>query len=395
MAIKCGRRRVLLGLVTLIPPAMGIFLILAGSPRPRPTADEVYALAQANRFDEAQARGAEYLRLAPDDSRVLLVMAEIALARPAPDPSQALAWLDRIHRYSGSLAAWALVDQGKAYYLLSQFDRAESCWKEALRRDPSVVQAGRRLLDLFIFQGRFTDASSVILPQLKHEPDPRDRLLLLLKLVQLEVDPPEPWSIINQFQPAIRANLVHLPTSVACGLALVSVSRSEQGLLILRQAVESNPDAPTAWDALLTGLEMAFRSDEWAAVWSRLPDTLATDPRFAKHLGRLHEESGQWSDAAGAYRRAWEYTPDNIVGYRLRRTLFFAGKTEEAAQWDRLVLDYRSAFKQARVIADQVKTALKEGRMPEEGLCRLMASLRERMGRIDEARAWRQLELQK
>ena len=140
----------------------------------------------------------------------------------------------------------------------------------------------------------------MILPQLKHEPDPRDRMLLLLKLVQLEVDPPEPWSIVNQFQPVVRANPVDLPTSVACGLALVSVSRSEEGLSILRQALESNPDAPTAWDALLTGLEMAYRSDEWAAVWSRLPRTLAADPRFAKHLGRLHEETGRWSDAARA-----------------------------------------------------------------------------------------------
>ena len=80
-------------------------------------------------------------------------MAEIALARPAPDPRQALVWLDRIHPSSGSLAAWALLDQGKAYYLLSRYDRSEACWKEALRQDPSVVEAGRRLLDLFILQG--------------------------------------------------------------------------------------------------------------------------------------------------------------------------------------------------------------------------------------------------
>jgi tetratricopeptide (TPR) repeat protein len=395
MAIKCGRRHILLGLATLIPPALGIFLVLAGSLRPRPTADEVCALAQANRFDDAVARGTDYLRLAPDDSRVLLVMAEVALARPETDPRQALAWLDRIRSSSGSLTAWALLDKGKAFYVLSRYDRAEACWKDALRHDPSVVEAGRRLLDLFILQGRFTDASSVILPQLKHEPDPRDRLVLLLKLVQLEVDPPEPWSIVNQFQPVVRANPVDLPTSVACGLALVSVSRSDEGLLILRKALESNPDAPTAWDALLTGLEMSYRSDEWAAVWSRLPQTLAADPRFAQHLGRLHQETGRWSDAARAYRRAWEYAPDNIVGYRLRRALFFAGQTEETALWDRLVLDYRNAFKQARVIADQVDTALKEGRMPDPHLCQLMVSLRERMGRADEARAWQQFELHK
>ena len=248
MAIECGRRRVLLGLVTLIPLALGILFLLAGSLRQRPTAEEFFALAQANRFDEAQAVGTDYLRQAPDDSSVLLVMGEIALARPAPDPRQALEWLNRVRPDSRSLAAWALLDRGKAFYFLSRFDRSEECWRDALGQDPSVVEAGRRLLDLFILQGRFAEALSVILPQLKHEPDPRDRVLLLLKLVKLEVDPPEPWSVINQLHAVVRANPADLPTSISCGLALVSVSRSEEGLAILRSALETNADAPTAWD---------------------------------------------------------------------------------------------------------------------------------------------------
>jgi tetratricopeptide (TPR) repeat protein len=392
MPINHGRRHFLLGIATLIPPAMGIFLFLAGSLKPPPTVDEVFALAQANRFDEAEMRGTDYLRLHPGDSRVLLVMAEIALARPTPDPIRALARLNRIRPYSRSQGAWALLDQGKAFYLLSRYDRSESCWIEALRKDPAIVEAGRRLLDLFVLQGRFTDASDIVISQFKHEPDPRDRLLLLLKLVQLEVDPPEPWSIVNQLQPVIQANPADLPTSLACGLALLSVSRSDAGLSILRQAVDNYPAAPTAWDAFLTGLEMAYRSDEWTAVWSRVPHSLAGDPRFAKHLARLHEETHRWFDAAQAYRRSWEYAPDNTVGYRLRRALFLSGQTDEAARWDRLVLDYRDAFKQARVIADQVQAALKEGRMPDAGLCQRMAGLRQRMGRVDEARAWQQLD---
>jgi tetratricopeptide (TPR) repeat protein len=394
MPMRCGSRQVFLAVATSIPLGIGIFFLLDGLLRPRPTLDEVCALAQANRFDEAQARGTYYLRLFPADSRAYLVMAEIALARPSPEPRRALEWLDRIRPDSPSLAAWVLLDQGNAYYLLSRYGRSEACWKEALRQDPSVLPAGRRLLDLFRLQGRFTEASSLALPQLKREPDPRDRLLLLLKLVQLEVDPPEPWSIVNQFEPVVRGNPVDLPTSVACGLALVSVSRSGDGLSILRQALDCNPDDPTAWDALLTGLGLANRSQEFADVFSRLPHTLAALPRFAKHQGRLHQEAGRWSDAARAYRRAWDYEPDNIVGYRLRRALSFAGQTEEAARWDRLVLDYRSAFKQARGIAEQLSAALNEGRLPGPGLCQLMAGARARMGRVDEARAWQQLELQ-
>jgi tetratricopeptide (TPR) repeat protein len=395
MPMRYGLRQVLLALVTLVPLGIGMCLILDGSLRHRPTLDEVCALAQANRFDEAETRGTDYLRLFPDDSRAFLVMAELALARPSPEPSRALEWLDRIHPDSPSLAAWVLLDRGNAYYLLSRYGRSEACWRKALRQDPSVLPAGRRLLELFRLQGRFTEASALTLAQLKREPDLRDRMMLLLKLVQLEVDPPEPWSIVNQFEPAVRGNPVDVPTSVACGLALVSLSRSERGLSILRQALDCNPDSPTAWDALLTGLELANRSEEVADVFSRLPHALAADPRIAKHLGRLHEETSRWSDAASAYRRAWDYEPDNTVGYRLRRALVIAGQTEEAARWDRLVLDYRNAFKEARGIADQINASLDEGRIPTPGLCQLMASSRERMGRVEEARAWRQLELGK
>jgi hypothetical protein len=128
-----------------------------------------------------------------------------------------------------------------------------------------------------------------------------------------------------------------------------------------------------------------------ADVYSRLPHTLAADPRFAKHLGRLHQETRRWSEAALVYRRAWEYEPDNTVGYRLRRALFFAGQTEDAKRWDQIVLDYRNAFKEARGIVDQINAALKEGRMPDPGLCQLAASVRERMERVEEARAWQQL----
>ena len=395
MPMRCGLRHVLLTLATLVPLGMGGFFIWDGTSQPQPTLDEVCALAQASRFDEAQARGTDYLRHFPTDSRAFLVMAEVALARPSPEPYRALEWLDRIHPDSHSLAAWVLLNQGNAHYLLSRYIRSEECWKEALRQDSSVLQAGRRLLDLFLLQRRFTDASGLALTQIKLESDPRDRVLLLVKLVQFEVDPPEPWSIVNQLKPAVRSDPVDLPTSVACGLALVSVSRSEEGLSILRRALDCNPDAPTAWDALLTGLELANQSDALADVSSRLPHTLAADPRFAKHLGRLHQDKRRWSEAALAYRRAWDYEPDNTVGYRLRRALFFAGQTEEATRWDQIVLDYRNAFKKARGIVDQINAALREGRMPDPGLCQLAASVRERMGRVEEALAWQKLAIQK
>ena len=119
-----------------------------GSLRPRVDLEEVAELARAGRFDEALSRGEAYLRSAPDDPRALLVLAEVALSRPAADPHRALEYLGRIRPDSPTMAAWVLVDRGNAHMALGRFDRAEACWNEALRRAPAVLEAGRRLLDL-------------------------------------------------------------------------------------------------------------------------------------------------------------------------------------------------------------------------------------------------------
>jgi tetratricopeptide (TPR) repeat protein len=160
---------------------------------------------------------------------------------------------------------------------------------------------------------------------------------------------------------------------------------------MLRRAVDRNPASPRAWDALLTGLETAAGRDEVASEMARMPQVLTKEPRFSKHRGWLHQELGHWLEAARAYEQAWKFEPDNAVGYRLCRTLRLAGQNEMADRFDRLVLDYRDAFKQARGLLDQVNAELKDGRQPDLAQHTLMAGLRERMGRTKEAEAWRKL----
>lgn len=384
-------RKVSLAVAALIPLAAGIALVVAGALQPRPTLEQVSELARSKRFDEAQTQGEAYLRLFPRDSRALLVMAEIELSRPAPEPRRALELVDRIEPDTSSLAAWVQVDRGNAYYALARFDQSEACWTEALKRDPTVLEAGRRLLDLLGLQGRFDEARALALRQFENEPDLRERLRLLLRLTQLDVDPPDPWLVVKTFEPAVLANTANLSTTLACGLALVTVSRSHEGLPMLRRAVDRDPDSPRAWGALLTGLETAAGRDEIAREMARMPQVLAAEPRFARHRGWLHQEQRHWLEAARAYEQAWNLEPDNTVGYRLRRTLRLAGQTDLADRYDRLVLDYREAFKQARGLVDQVKAAMKDGSQIERTIYALMAGLRERMGRTREAEAWRRL----
>ena len=141
----------------------------------------------------------------------------------------------------------------------------------------------------------------------------------------------------------------------------------------------------------MTGLGIANQSQEFADVFSRLPHTLAADPRFAKHQGRLHQEAGRWSNAAHSYQRPGitsPITPSDIVfaAHSSSPARLKKPRTGTGSSWTTA-----AQFKEVRGIAGQVNAALNEGRIPEPGLCQHIANLRERMGRVEEARAWQQL----
>ena len=100
--------------------------------RPGPTLDQVVALAQAGRFDEAQALAAEYVRRDPDDNHAHLLIAQMALNRPEPptppggrpDPKPALLALEHLDRVrirpdDRALAALVALNRGKAEYRLA------------------------------------------------------------------------------------------------------------------------------------------------------------------------------------------------------------------------------------------------------------------------------------
>jgi tetratricopeptide (TPR) repeat protein len=178
------------------------------------------------------------------------------------------------------------------------------------------------------------------------------------------------------------------------GLALVHNSQSAEGIEVLRDALQRQPESPEAWDGWLTGLDESFQPDRLRQEFARLPGSLAADPRFAKHEGTVAQGARDWSRAVSAYRRAYAFEPfSGVVLYQLRMALRGAGAGAELHRTDELLTAYRNAFKQMRPVYGEALAIKPLGLEPRPELYHRLAELREQMGRFDEARAWHRLVL--
>jgi tetratricopeptide (TPR) repeat protein len=114
----------------------------------------ICALAREGRFDRAGELASRYLHAFPDDDRAHLLMAQLAMDRPAAQPQLALDHLQRIRARTPREAAVVRFSVGKARYQQKRYDLAETCWKEALEIDQTVPEAGWALIDLLDLEGR-------------------------------------------------------------------------------------------------------------------------------------------------------------------------------------------------------------------------------------------------
>lgn len=373
--------------------------------RPRPSLVRAASLAAGHRFDEAEAEVRWLLREQPQRTESHLLMAQVILERSKaqpppgerPDPKaahDALDHLRQIRTTNRAVAAQALLARGNAELRLGRLDAAEASWTEALRLDPTIPEAGWSLLELYYLEGRGEEARRLALRLHEVEPDPRDRVQLLLELVRQDAQPPAPGSLVAWFEPIVRQNPGEIRASLALGLAHIHVGEVDRGLELLGRVVEAHPSRPEAWDAWLTGLDDAGQIETLAKVVDRLPAALAGSPRSARHNARVDQERGDWKAAAAGYRRALAAEPhDQRLEYRLSRALRNVGETAEADRLERLHRDYTAAVGEARSLYDQANAEKTLGARPHPVLYRRIAELRERMGLREEAIAWYRLAL--
>jgi tetratricopeptide (TPR) repeat protein len=302
---------------------------------------------------------------------------------------------------------------GKAHYQLGRYDLAEASWLEALRLDPIVPEAGWMLIDLLENEGRTEDAHRLGMRLHEVEPDPRDRVKILLEMSRLDLERPDPLSQVVMFEPLVREHPEHLPLNVTLGIALIRVNRSDEGLEVLKNTLARHPDSPEAWDAWLSGLYQASEADRLREEFCRLPKNLVGNPVFAKHEGMIAQITKDWPRSVHAYHRAFAFEPFNWgVCNQLLFVLRLAGETAEFERIHQIYEAYKAAYKQMRGSyyerfkpeetsgfpagdfsrergAYYETLAIKSlGLTPHTELYHKLADLREKMGRFDEARAW-------
>ncbi len=270
-------------------------------------------------FKRAKALLDRYLRVHSDDSGAHLLMAQFATEPADARPELALRHLRAVRPGTNKQAARVKFFEGKAQYQQQRFDLAESCWRKALELDPTVPEAGWAIVDLLDKESRREEAHRLAMKVHEVEPDPRDRVRILLEMCRIDIETPDPLMQVLLFEPLVKEHPEHLPLCITLGQAPIRVNRSDEGLKILGDALKRHPDSPEAWDASFTALFNASQVERLAAEFTRLPPPLAGDARFAKHDAMIAQNVRDWPRARAAYRRAFEFEPFNDgVCYRYR-----------------------------------------------------------------------------
>jgi tetratricopeptide (TPR) repeat protein len=378
--------------------ATSLWLFVQRPPQARTSAGldlwEVGRLAAAGRFEQALQRVEPAVAAEPDNGFLRVMAAQLAMDRPDPQPERALGHLDGLRSADRALAARAAFARGRAVYALSRLAEAETCWREALELDPKVPEAAWTLLDLYYLEGRTEDARRLALRQHEIEPDPHDRVHLLLELVRQVAEPPEPGTLAARFAAVVRAHPDDLHAVLTLGRALVRNSQADEGLALLDDATRRWADRREPWDALLTGLEAAGRPERLAEAWGRVPPRWRDDDALARHAGDAAMARGERAAAARAYRSAWEARPDDVSSaYRLARLLHALGRDDQAADCDRFVRGAQAARAELPDLYRQANAVRDLGLRPHGDLYRRLADNRERLGLRDESLAWHRLVL--
>jgi len=140
-----------------------------------------------------------------------------------------------------------------------------------------------------------------------------------------------PSATVKLLEPvlALEPNYYHAKRML--GYCYVQVGRVNEGLKLLYEAVQQEPDKLEGWDNLCWSLTQLGRWDELDRVWQRIPESLRQQPELLRYRGQWAEATGDIKRAAEIYRQALEINPyDRKLHYRLARVLHRLGDKQAA-----------------------------------------------------------------
>lgn len=361
-----------------------------GLSRPVPSLDGIEEQVAAGDLKGAEFRARSVLRHRPGETTARLWLADLAVERAeAPDPQEALRLVAETHPTTPRQAAFARLIEGKARFRLKQLDAAETAWRDAIRLDPSRAPAAWALLHLYALQGRPDDARKLVLGVVGGIRDRRETARLLLHLLRPDAHPVSPQLVESELAPCLRQAPDDVETLRAVARARIDLQRADEGLALLRDAVQRQPNHVSVWAAYLECLDAAGDPAALVEAWEQVPPGLQDAPEMREARARVALLQGDRAAALRDYETLLERHPDRVpLAYRLSRILVAEGRTEEGARLQGQVRTQREAQQSIRPLYDQ---AFENPSFPTRPLVRGLAELLDALRRFDEAAAWRRL----
>ena len=373
---------------------------------PTPALGPGLSLAESGRYAQAEPKLAAYLAYDPSNARAGLAMANVLMNLEPPKVAEAIERLDAIRAANPSQAAHALMIRGKAHRALDQPGKAESEWREALRRDPMVAEAGMLLLELYYTEGRNDEQHQLALRLHRSEPDPIDRVRLLLEAMRPDAEPLAAAGVIALFRPVVKEHPDDLYPALAYYRALAKDGTGiDEALTGLRRLTEAHPDDLACWDGLLYAMA-PVDLDNLESTIAKLPPEIASSRKLARYRGQLAESKRDFAAAIAQYNLALTEAPaDREILHRLGEVLKLAGRETESQAVKRRETEVEAARVELRGIKgrepqegrlgvfEEATSLPNLGRTPAAPIYQKLASIRERMGHPDEALAWHKLAL--
>lgn len=359
-----------------------------------PTLAAISEMIHEGKYREAERGLALQLARHPDHRETNLLMAQLLIDRPNPQPEFALEHLRRVRSQYPPLRAAVLVQEGKAHYMAHRLVRSEAAWRDAVRTDPDVAEAGWLLIQQYYVQGRDDEVHALAMERHARETDPRDRVRYLLELIREDVDRLAAAGVIPWLEPAVQADPDDLHSALALGRALVKEGRADEGFGLLRKARSKNAESVSPWVALLAALGDAGDIDALEKELGELPPSISARPVFEEYRGRIALERRRFADAVTSYQTALQERPrDPRLNFRMSRALRLAGQESRARHFEAIEAEINDTLKRQKDTYREASADPALGLEPRPEIYQRLAELRERLGKADEALAWHQLVL--